>query len=287
MKNIPHFVGALLLMVPSLFLVGCIDSTPVNPSFSVTPNQAQKALSNAAAHPKPLRRPLVIVGGFLDPLGSQLLAHDFRNYFHDDACIIAVPLFAAGSFEDCRKRIVDAVDGAFPGTDPRWTTEVDVIGVSLGGLAARYAAEPPKTPGIRRLCIARLFTIASPLRGANLANWLPCNLHPLQASMRSGSPMLKSMDAAAYEPGNCYPIYPYVCATDYIVGADNAAPADRIAWWINRVPWMPPHSSAYLDPRIRADIVRRLRDEPAWATLPAAPLPANASSHSPTTIAAR
>ncbi len=273
MKIIRHFVGGWLVMVPSLFLVGCVDSTPTNPSFAVTRSQARAALSDAAAHPKPLRRPLVIVGGFVDPLGSQWLAHDFRNYFHDDDCIIAVPLFAANSFEDCRRRIVTAVDKAFPSSDSRWTTEVDVIGFSLGGLAARYAAEPPNMPGIRRLCIARLFTIASPLRGASLANWLPFNLHPLQDSMRSGSPILKCMDAAAYEPGNSYPIYPYVCATDYIVGAANAAPAYRIAWWINRVPWLPPHSSAYLDPRIRADIVRRLRDEPAWSTLPAAPLP--------------
>ncbi len=64
--------------------------------------------------------------------------------------------------------VIDAVDQKFPSSDPEVTTEVDVIGYSMGGLAARYAAMPATAVNLskRRLQIGRLFTISSPHRGA-------------------------------------------------------------------------------------------------------------------------
>ncbi len=106
---------------------------------------------------------MVIVGGFLDPLGATLLAQDFRRYLGDDR-VLAVSVASATSFEECRRRIVDAVDKSFPTDDRRETIEVDVVGISMGGLAARFAAAEPDTgSSTPRQRIRRLLTISSPL----------------------------------------------------------------------------------------------------------------------------
>ena len=79
-----HHVAILLLAI----IAGCVSRTPVNPSFPISADQGNQILSTDTAHPKPLRRPLVIVGGFFDPGFAQLmLANDFRKYTHDDRVI--------------------------------------------------------------------------------------------------------------------------------------------------------------------------------------------------------
>jgi pimeloyl-ACP methyl ester carboxylesterase len=125
---------------------GCVTQYPVNPSFPVSPAQGQQIISADTANPKPLKRPLVIVGGFFDPGISQfLMCRDFRNYLHTDR-VIGVTLGMSWSTEDFRQRIITAVDQAFPTTDPVNTTEVDVIGYSMGGLAARRPALHDRQP---------------------------------------------------------------------------------------------------------------------------------------------
>ena len=52
--------------------------------------------------------------------------------------------------------------------DDSTTYEVDVIGQSMGGLIAVYAALDDPTLG-KRVKIRRLYTICSPLQGAKLA----------------------------------------------------------------------------------------------------------------------
>jgi pimeloyl-ACP methyl ester carboxylesterase len=255
---------------PLVLLAGCVGG-PTNPSFAVSPNQAKRILLEAARHPKPLQRPLVIVGGFMDPgFASSLLGEDFQKYTHDNR-IIRIALGDCTSFEQCRRRIIKAVDRSFPTTDPSATREVDVIGYSMGGLAARYAAEEAHTG--RRLRIARLFTISSPLRGAILAAELPL-LHPLQKPMRPGSAFLRALNADPQTLADAYPIYSYVCLNDESVGPANAAALEMTPWWVSASPFFTPHDWALLDPRIRADIARRLRDEPPLAHDPPSPIPA-------------
>jgi pimeloyl-ACP methyl ester carboxylesterase len=253
---------------------GCITNSPVNPSFSVAPDQARKMIDDDTANPKALKRPLLIVGGFFDPgIASAFLAHDFRNYTHDDR-IIRVALGWSWDTEEYRQRIIDAVDKAFPSTDPVFTTEVDVIGYSMGGLASRYAAmKPPSGPPLRRLRIARLFTISSPHLGALSAMQLPHNGNKLQDQMWAGSQFLNSINNHA-DADNLYPVYSYVCLGDKVVGAMNAAPPGQTPWWVSPPIWLSSHDWAFMDPRIRADILCRLRDEPPLTHDPPTPLPA-------------
>jgi pimeloyl-ACP methyl ester carboxylesterase len=263
----------VVLIGLSSAIAGCVSSAPINPSFPVTAAAAKQILDDAAAHPQPLPRPLVVIGGFVDPgVASNLLARDFRGYTGDDR-IIAVPLMYDTDFHDYRRRIIDAVQTAFPSTDPAVTTEVDVIGYSMGGLAARYTAEeardgePP-----RRLRIARLFTISSPLSGSNEARAMPLLVQPLQENMRPGSEFLRHIDQSQVM-NDLYPIYSYVCLGDKAVGAENAAVPGQTAWWVSRPVMISSHNWAFLDPRIRADILCRLGGKPPLSIDPPAPLP--------------
>lgn len=261
-----------LLPVALLALVaGCASTGPVNPSFDLDFDGAGKALKEMEEHPLPLERPLVILGGYLDPgLGSWWTGLSFRK-LTSDRRILELNFVLNATFDGCRSKLIEAVDGAFPSADPVWTTEVDVVAISMGGLVARTAAAPPEAlaTSSRRLKIHRLFTISSPHRGARLAR-LPCLL-PLHRDMRAGSPFIHRLEEALSSAG--YEIYPYVRLRDWTVGPENAAPPGRTAWWIAGRPIAPAHMASATDTRIRADIARRLRGEPAYTRTPAAPLP--------------
>ena len=290
----------------ALLATGCAAHPP-NPSFNVSNDDAREALREMRHDAKPLPRPLVVLGGLDDPgVATTVLTDDFRELSGNDPRVIGVSFFFCGSFDGCRKRVIDAVDKAFPSDDPVWTTEVDVVAVSMGGLVARYAAAEPtpaKKPesneeaasqpstihAPRRLRIARLFTISSPHRGASLA-FLP-TFNQLQIDMRAGSKFLRRLDACdelaldasstaavsattTTRPIGGYELIPYVRLDDMIVGERNAAPAGWTPWWVPAVPLQDSHLFAIADPRIVADIARRLRGEPPLTTGPPAPLPA-------------
>lgn len=256
----------LLFALLSLLSLGCVTS-PENPSFSLTADRARDALRGMEARPKPLARPLVIVGGYLSMgFGPSLMKAQLGSATGENRRIETVSLFFCGDFDDCRREVIAAVDKAFPSADAGCTTEVDVVGISMGGLAARYAATPAAGGG-RRLKIARLFTISSPHRGA-VAAGLPL-FHTLALQMRSGSDFMAGV--ARCEPD--YPIIPYVRLGDGWVGESNAAPIGRVAWWLPNRPFEGAHNGASTDPRILADIARRLRGEESFTREPAAPLP--------------
>ena len=256
-----------------VLLTGCAAGhavSPVNPSFPIPLARAVSVLQYDGKHPRPLRRPLLIVGGFLDPgWAAPRLQLRFRRWTGDHRVAAVSPGFDA-SFDQCRRDIIAAADAAFPTADPSQTTEVDVVGVSMGGLAARYAALP--SPG-RRLRIARLFTISSPLRGALLADEIPLDLHPLQSALRTDSWLYRLLADAPQRPSDLYPIYSYVRLNDGTVGVTNASVAGKSPWWVPTPPGEFPHDGAFADARILADIACRLRGEPPLAHDPPAPLP--------------
>ncbi|HEY7088844.1 MAG TPA: hypothetical protein VH518_12190 [Tepidisphaeraceae bacterium] len=243
-----------------------------NPSFRVTPEQASQAIEQMRADPKVLPRPLIVVGGFMDPnITTPWFAHFFAGVTRETT-IITVPLGTCTSFDECRDTIIAAVDKVRPSDDPIWTSEVDVIGLSLGGLASRYAAAPPRDASHpRRLKIARLFTISSPHTGAKLAQRI--SLIDFHRDMIPGSPFLTYV--AAHDDEANYTLYPYTHLNDDIVGAQYAAPPGVTPWWLRGPPTFSPHLAAMLDDRILADIARRLRGEEPFTRSPAAPLPAN------------
>jgi pimeloyl-ACP methyl ester carboxylesterase len=187
------------------------------------------------------------------------LSHDKR--------IITVPIAGHLSFWGYRKELLDKLDRALPADKSGQRPEADVIGFSMGGLVARYSAIP-ENDGRSPLRIARLFTISTPHRGSASAQEFPV-FFQLQSEVRYESARLREIDNA---PRN-YPIFPYVRLGDAIVGTKNTAPPGEWAWWVY-TPWFNlAHEGAPCDPRILADIARRVRGEQPFSTSPAAPLP--------------
>ena len=277
-------IARAIMLVQLLFcMAGCATDEPINPSFPISIANARQILHYDVAHPHPLRRPLLIVGGFMDP---GVAAHALRLEFvawTGDPRVVSVQLGLSTSFDECRQDIITAVDEAFPSADPTCTIEVDVIGISMGGLAARYAAATEPFPGKhppRRLRVARLFTVSSPLRGALLANEIPLNLHPLQHEMRSDSPTIHWLNTRAQKYDELYSIYSYTRLNDLYVGTYNAAMPGQTAWWVAPPPLDSPHSGCFHDARILADIVCRLRGDPPLAREPPSALPTTATAKS-------
>jgi len=243
---------------------------PENPSFPLLETDARTALRQMEDSPKHLQRPVLVIGGYLDfGVTPSLVRSELRAVTADDR-IAPVALFDCNDFDDCREKVIAAVDRAFPTKDPEFTTPVDVIGVSMGGLAARYAAAPdPAGKSHRRLKIARLFTISSPHQGAVMAI-LP-TFHKLVLQMRHGSDFLGCLDQARC--GREYEIFPYVRLNDGWVGESNAAPPGQVPWWVPNPFLQGSHLGAAADPRILADIARRLRGEEPFTRGPPTPLP--------------
>lgn len=298
---------ALVFAFAVVSLAGCSADDPLNPSFPLKVAEARDEVCEMEASPKPLERPVVILAGLLDPgfmpwrLGNRL-----RDVVSNGDQVLGLHFFWHGDFESARAHVIAEVDRAFPSDDPEWTTEVDVIGSSMGGLVARYAALPPRglnegdrdddaeqrlvaaqsgaqldaqraavgrrnppAKPVRKLRIARLFTLSAPHQGAKMA-WVPV-YDPRIQDMRKGSPFIAGLNAAL--PDARYEMFCYVRLHDATVGEENAAPPGRIAWWVQNIPLTSSHVSVYRDPRIFADIARRLRGEQPYTTEPPAPLP--------------
>ena len=57
----------VILILQLLLSLGCATRPqPTNPSFPLNVDQAERALSYMSSHPRPLARPLLVIGGFWD-----------------------------------------------------------------------------------------------------------------------------------------------------------------------------------------------------------------------------
>ncbi|MDY7110120.1 MAG: hypothetical protein SYC29_15925 [Planctomycetota bacterium] len=247
-------------------LAGCAADRPLNPSFPLTVAAARQALWQMQADPKPLQRPVLVLSGIHDPgLVAASLGNRLRRITTEDATIETISFFGTDTFDACRARLLDRAEAmAGSGEGGGLAGEVDVVAVSMGGLVARYAAMA-RPEDERKLRIRRLFTISSPHRGASMAS-LP-TLDRRIVDMRSGSAFLLALDAALEKAH--YELLCYVRLGDAIVGASNAAPPGRRAWWVQPGASLA-HLWAHEDRRIVADIARRLRGEAPFTRLPPA-----------------
>lgn len=260
--------------VASLFL--CVLAGPscrtgiVNPSLPVSMHQAGEVLDEMEKSPRRPPRPIVLVGPFRGPglacwyVKRRLASRLCEPVFVSSSCPLAC------SLESCSDALIREVEEQLPCDDREWTREVDVIGLSMGGLVARLAAAPahPDHPR-KRLRIARLFTISSPHTGAALAPFFFWD--PLAWDLWPSAATFEWLGRLEGTPS--YPIHGYVRLGDWIVGASHAIPPGGQMWWLSDRWFVPSHIGAHLDDRILADILRRLRGEEPLSTLPPARLP--------------
>ena len=236
-----------------------------NPSFSIDARTLDAELDRLRADRTPLARPVVAVSGWRAPrTAAHMTAARLASLTSGNPDDFArVSLFAVRSIAQGARAIIDAVERSWPSDDPAWTREVDVVAISMGGLASRLAAAPREgfrgvADGLppKRLRIGRLFTLATPHRGASLAQVVAPDA--CARSMLPGSAFLQALDdALAREPID---IIPYTRLRDGMVGATHTAPPGMTPIWLDGSPVLS-HLSIMLDRRILLDVALRLRNE--------------------------
>ena len=148
-----------------------------NPAFPVTMDEAKADLDRMRAAPVPLERPVVVLAGYRSwPVlaqGVKWRLFPVTSGNTDD--FLPISYSFQTDIEKMARMVVDRVQEQWPSDVDGETIEVDVVGISMGGLVARTAAlELGDTPSggeqrTRRLRVRRLFTMGSPHTGAILA----------------------------------------------------------------------------------------------------------------------
>lgn len=240
-----------------------------NPRFAVDAPTLARELARLRRAPVVLEHPVVVVSGWRAPaVAARMTAARLASLTSRDlGDFLPVSLFSVRSFTQAANALVDAVDARWPSGSPDATTRVDVVAISMGGLASRLAGAPreivdPVAPGLRarRLSIARLFTLATPHRGASLTGVVAVDAP--SRDMRPGSPLLRALDdALARDP---IEIVPYTRLRDGMVGARNTAPPGMCPLWVDGPPALS-HLAITTDRRIMLDLALRLRGEPPVA----------------------
>ena len=219
-----------------------------------------------------LPRPVVVIGGIGDPFYTATQVGRLVKREAGEDRVLGVSPGLAWSFDDAARTVIEAVERHFPDDDPAMTTEVDVIGISMGGLTARHAALPGNGTG-QTLNVRRMYTICAPHTGAQGADFF--GFFGTALAMRTGSPFLTRLRGRERGAGVDYELVAYARSRDLTIGAGSALPdhLDGQFVWL-RTPWyLTGHSFCTHDRRIIEDILHRLAREDAAEPL-AAPVAA-------------
>lgn len=269
-------IGVTAVLVAGIMFSGCASWVPtVNTTFDIPAEVVRDEWARMHRDPKGLARPLVVLNGYRAPgLTGWIIGYRLRMLTggsQEDVMFMSYPL--SDNIDDLARRVVRNVEQRWPSDDPLWTREVDVIGVSMGGLVARLAASDILQRAdkdrsginggapIKRLNAKHLFTLGTPHKGAKLASFIAVDR--ASRRMRPGSDFLKVLDEALADAP--YELICYARLNDMMVGATNTAPDGHQPIWTGNVFFLP-HITITNDARITLDIARRLRGEEPLAT---------------------
>lgn len=256
----------LLLLLP---LTGCIYAESENPHLGLTRADARHAVAHMRGNRVPLARPVLILNGYH---AWPRLAIDLKNALKHatskndyDFLVISYPF--SFDIDTVTHEVARCVNERWPSADPNTTREIDVVGISMGGLIARNASLAPEqrfrhtdsTHTTPRLNIHHLYTLGTPHNGATLAAYItPDNA---AHDMVPGSPFLTHLNA---QP-RTYTLTCYTQTRDIWTGATRASPPGTPVIWSSSTILFS-HFSTMDNPLFIADIARRLRDEPPLLT---------------------
>jgi len=247
---------AIILIQP--VLVGCAGTRLVNPDFAVPRSAIEADQHRMIDDPRPAPRPMVVLGGWRTwDVSTRGLASRIRRLVGTDRTrVLSVSFLLKSDLESMARKVIRRVEQRWPSDDPEQTIEVDVVGLSMGGLVARLAAAEPDPRTGKRLRIARLFTIGTPHRGAKLADHIAIDRAARQ--MRAGSALLRRLDSPSTESD--YALVAYARTNDRWVGATRSSPPGQDPIWTPGPRFMS-HQTISLDKWIITDIARRIRGE--------------------------
>lgn len=250
--------------------IGCSVNIPIeNPAFPLSMVDAQDELLRMRESTVPLERPVVILAGYRSwPMlvqGVRYRLFPVTSGNGDD--FLPVSYMFGGDIEKIAGLVTRRIDERWPSGSSDETIEVDVIGVSMGGLVARVASLPlGDLPGgeetrSKRLRINTLYTMGTPHQGAILAERVAPDT--AARSMKPGSEFMEYLNAQLEQ--HEFEIVPYAHLNDTWVGATNSAPPGQEPIWTGGTRVMS-HFSITTDDRIMADLARRLRGEQPWGS---------------------
>lgn len=233
-----------------------------NPDFRLDRHEGLRRWEAMRRSPVPLARPVIVLNGYHAPRFTvRGLATRMASVTSgQEADFLAVAYTTARSIEAAAASAMRQILRRYPAVGDL-TVPFDVIGVSMGGLVARLLASVG-APGNVRLNISRLFTLATPHRGAILARWF--RLDEAAAQMLPGSGFLRRLDTL----DRPHELVCYAQLGDWWVGATNAAPPDMHPIWTDADSLfgkVHSHVEITHNRKVLCDIARRLRGEPPLA----------------------
>ncbi len=207
-------------------------------------------------NPVSLSRPVLVLNGYRSPwLTSSRVVRllcSVTSGRAQDFLPISYPL--AGSIEAAAERTYRKASHRWPDG-----TVFDVVAISMGGLVARLLASGMAPCGT--IGIARLFTLATPHKGAVLARWIVVDR--AARSMKEGSDFLARLDSAITRAP--LELVCYAQLRDWWVGARNCSPPGIDTFWTaprTLMGRLHSHVQITHNRLVLADIARRLRGEP-------------------------
>ncbi|MEM1422877.1 MAG: hypothetical protein AAGH64_02630 [Planctomycetota bacterium] len=216
----------------------------------ISRSDAKRELERMRADPKPPVRRVVVVPGYRSHASlGRALGDSLRSVVSVPDWVIDQAHQSSGTFEDAGARVIGAIEEAWGTLDH----EIDFVGVSMGGLLGRWLAMPEHGG----LPIARLFTLSTPHRGANVARIAAPD--PAARLMVPGSDGLAMLDAALEDAS--YEMLCYARSRDWWVGTDRLAPEGVSPVTVTPPWWEPGHFMASYDVRLIADVARHVRGE--------------------------
>lgn len=253
---------AALIASASLALPACSYTGEHNPALITEGVPYARELDRVRArlreNPVDLPRPVVIVSGYMDPgIASGGIVRALAQLTTGDRADFLVfnprnPNSLEESAVDLGEFVALALTGERGAIE---TPEVDVVGLSLGGIVAEVAAE--RSVRRTRLNVRRLYTIASPHQGAKVAEYFRF-LSPVLDDIAIGSTVLAELNARTVTRD--YELIPYAIRNDGIVGFENEAPPGMDPLWV-RGRLIGSHLAVNMDETILTDIALRLRGE--------------------------
>ena len=247
-------------------------------SYPLTREQIAAEHARLRRTPAGLSRPVVILNGYHTPpqvaWWARLQLSRLTSHRAGDFLTVSYP--TETRIERAAEKAITAVERRWPkggGSDAGagdGTIEVDVVGISMGGLVARFAAMEAErrthplrhhAPGPSRLRIANLYTFATPHQGSMRAALIA----PDDAA-RDMQPMSRFLEALnrAERP---YPLVAYTQTRDNLIAPGAAAPPGESAL-VGTGSRMMSHFTVTHNPWFLADLARRLRREPPLLTPP-------------------
>jgi len=262
-----HIFQALFLALVIL-LGGCTTLTGPSRDNPLSKSELRAELAKMRVEPVQLERPVVVIDGWTAFGGASIIKRELINLTDGEQDLVikySYPLIFS-TLESNARKIVKRIEERWPSDDPEWTTEVDVVGYSMGGIIARVAAESPRKSGKprKRLKVKHMFTIAAPHKGTGWwIGWLPVDQMSWAVSLW-GRNYRKWLDERLAEAD--YELYCYGQGNDWIVDGNFEAvghPEFKARGQI-----ILSHLSSYGNYRHLGDIAARLRGEDPIVIVP-------------------